>query len=274
VSIDAVWRLRGGGRIDILPGLRDPREQLLAEYAAFESLSRGEERFAVWQPQCALIATSAEANSAHFAAAVAAARVRGMPVYVRRSGGGTVCVGPGVLVVSHVYTSDRIDIEESYRRFAHSLTTGIAQVGVKLSEGRVLNAYCDGSFDLAWRGLKVGGIAQRRSLCASLNRVWIHAVLSIESESGRYPAEVARFYRDLRAPRHTDPRSAATLSDCMTPAPRPGELLPRCSDAIAAEFERPTAALQARAELASIHDHPGSGQMRASGRYEEEQRSI
>jgi lipoate-protein ligase A len=214
-------------------------EQLSVEQEIFDSLPKVSQRLRIWQPLPALIATTAEARLPTFAAAVARAEDRGLPVHVRRSGGGAVCLGPGMLVVTHLYTSLQNDIDGSYREFARSLMRAISTLGVSLVDAHVSRAYCDGRFDLAWRGLKVGGVAQRRRMLAGMTRVWIHAVLAVERESLRYPEAVAEFYADVGSSRVADPRSTTSLSECLPPRASAADLLLRCGAAIAGAFGTP-----------------------------------
>lgn len=221
---------------------RAPDAQLTIEQEIFDSLASVSQRLCVWQPQPALIATTSEANQPAFAAAAACAKNRGLPVHVRRSGGGAVCLGPGTLVVSHLYSSAHNDLSASYREFAGALMAATATVGVSLSGEHVARAYCDGRFDLAWRGLKVGGIAQRRRMLDRTAHVWIHAVLSVERQSLRYPQAVADFYSDLGSTRIADPRLTTCLADCLPPHASQQGLLQRCGAAIARAFEERTGA--------------------------------
>jgi lipoate-protein ligase A len=160
-------------------------------------------------------------------------------VHVRTSGGGAVCLGPGSLVVSHVYDSLRNDIDASYRRCAGLLTEAIATLGVSVTAEHVFGAYCDGRFDFAWHGRKVGGIAQRRRSQPGSTRVWIHAVLAVEARSLAYPEAVREFYSHLGSARIADPRVTTTLVHCLTGQPQSHDLLLRVSAAIVRTFEAP-----------------------------------
>jgi len=234
---------------DLLPGKRGrpvivdwrepavaPGVQLRIEQDIFDSMPRAVPRLRVWQPLPTLVVTTAEAGNAAFGAAAFRAAARGFPVEVRRSGGGAVCLGPGMLVVSHFYTSMHDDIDSSYRSFARRLMAALEVVGVALTDQHVARAYCDGKFDLAWCGLKVGGMAQRRRCRDGASQVWIHAVIAVEPESMRYPAEVAQFYSDSRMPRIADPSRTTCLSLCMPSEARAPGLLRRCGDVIAGSF--------------------------------------
>ncbi len=229
-------------RIDLELDPCDAALQLLEERAHFDSLTVDTSRLRVWQPRRALIATAAEARLPTFAAAVERARDRGLDVHFRHSGGGSVCLGPGTLVVTQLYVAATNDIDASYRDFSHGLLAAATDLGIPLAVGEVGQAYCNGKFDIAWRGLKVGGIAQRRRLRQGMSLVWIHAVVAVEPESLRCPEAVAAFYSDLRSPRIADPRSTTCLSECLPPHAPPQGLLKRCGDAIVRAFEAPTRA--------------------------------
>lgn len=219
-----------------------PAAQLRVEQQMFESLAVAvaaavaPPRLRVWEPLPALIATAAEAKLETFAVAASRAAERGLPVHVRHSGGGAVSLGPGMLVVTHLYSCTGNDIDESYRRFARCLVAAMRDVGVDSSYEHVQGAYCDGKFDLACRGRKLGGIAQRRRVLGHRTHVWVHAVLAIERMSLSYPAAVAQFYADLGSARLADPRRTTCLADCLSPRPLPLDLLKRCSEAISRSF--------------------------------------
>ena len=207
-------------------------QRLAQELEWFDALDASSNTLSIWQPQRALAVTALEAAMPNFAAATQAAQARGFAVQVRKSGGGCVCLGPGTLVISHLYGASGDDIRRSYRDFAAKLITAIARVRIPLRIGKVAGAYCDGHFDLSCNGLKVGGIAQRRRARAGNANVWVHAVLSVEARSLGLPMEVAAFYRDLQSDRHL--RDAATTAlACCIPAARSGadaaaDLMSRC----------------------------------------------
>lgn len=216
---------------------RDAAVQLEIERGLFEAMEHSPPRLRLWQPLPALIATMAEAGQPAFAHAAARSHARGLPVHVRPSGGGAVCLGPGSLVVSHFYRAPRNDIDWSYRQFAGLLMDAVAALEVTLREQHVPGAYCDGRFDLAWQGHKVGGIAQRRRFRDGSAHVWIHAVLAVDAVSLRYPDAVSEFYEDLGSPRIADPRCTTTLSHCMSTGAGTGNLMGRLVDAIVRGFE-------------------------------------
>jgi lipoate-protein ligase A len=233
-------------RVRAHPGLCDAALQLTAEKALFDALEAGDSQLHLWQPRPALIVTAAEAALGRFAPAAEHARRRGFAVHVRATGGGAVALGPGMLVVSHLYAGrpGRYDtgMDGSYAQFAGTLLAALAFTGAVLSVARVPGAYCDGRFDLSGHGRKVGGLAQRRRTDGSAIRIWVHAALSIEAQAGRYPDEVSRFYADLESPRLAATERTTTLADCLHAGDRPGrerpELLQRSIVAIERAFRR------------------------------------
>lgn len=218
-------------QVDLPSGPQSAARQLAREWDHFDTLTPTTNRLSIWQPQLTLAVTALEAAMPRFATAAEAAERRGVSVLVRKSGGGCVCLGPGTLVISHLYGSKGDDIDRSYRDFAAKLLTAIARVHVPLRIGQVDGAYCDGRFDLSWNGLKVGGIAQRRRQRVGHANVWVHAVVSVEERSLGLPREVAAFYRDLNAERRV--RDATTALACCAPVARRGgddssDLMVRC----------------------------------------------
>lgn len=238
-------------RVRAYPGLCDAALQLPEERALFDALESGDSWLLVWQPRAALIVTAAEAALDRFSAAAERARRRGLAVHVRATGGGAVCLGPGMLVVSHLYAArpgiDDTGIDPCYAQFAGTLLAALAFTGAALSVARVPDAYCDGRFDLSGRGRKIGGLAQRRRPVGGATRIWVHAALSIEVQARHYPEEVGRFYADLGLPRVVRTERTTTLADCLDDAEPSGrapagrarpELLQHASMAIERAFRR------------------------------------
>lgn len=234
--------------VDCVPQPCAAAAQLSLERAIFDGLAQGPQRLRLWRPQPALIATLSESSRPEFTRAAVRTGARGLPVHVRASGGGAVCLGPGSLVVSHFQRSLRNDIDASYRDFAGLLTQAVAALDVPLTARQVPDAYCDGRYDLAWQGRKVGGIAQRRRVRDGVVHVWIHAVLAVTAEAQPYPAAVRQFYADLGSPRRADPRSTTTLAHCRSAtAATPGmaagdDLWSRVADAVVGAFQARSAA--------------------------------
>jgi lipoate-protein ligase A len=82
---------------------------------------------------------------------------KGVVLLRRRSGGGTVLLGPGCLLYSLVLRRDRQQlgsITKSYRWILGRLAEELSSDRIEVSR--------DGTSDLVWEGRKVGGSAQQR----------------------------------------------------------------------------------------------------------------
>ena len=231
-------------------------EQLALEQSLFDSLPRAQACLRIWQPSPALVVTTAESTLPAFAAAAAQAVNRGLQVHVRRTGGGAVCLGPGMLVVTHLFTTWKNAVDDSYREFAEVLIRAVSRLGIALDTGQVTAAYCDGKFDLAWRGLKVGGIAQRRRMIGGMVHVWIHAVIAVDKSCRHYPRAVAEFYSDLGSSRRADPLSTTSLAECLPPRAAAADLLMCCATTISAEFAESAGTAPAGATATSYPRYP------------------
>ncbi|MFO1467692.1 MAG: hypothetical protein U1F35_14835 [Steroidobacteraceae bacterium] len=209
------------------------REAFERESSYFESMPEQGQWLHLWQPRQGLAVTLLEAGHAHFAVAAAQATAAGFPVEVRRSGGGCVALGPGMLVISHLYCTPYNDIDRGYRRFAAKLVAAASRLKIRIGVGQVQRSYCDGRFDLRWRSFKVGGIAQRRRVGSRRTRAWVQGVLSVEAGSSGYPVQVQSFYRALGSERDADPGVCATLAQAIA---EDAALLPRFAQAVQSVF--------------------------------------
>ncbi len=232
-------------------GEQPAARQLEWELAEFNALRPGRAQLCIWQPQPALVVTALEAAAPGFERAAAAAAGRGFPVHVRRSGGGCVALGPGTLVVSHLYCADA-GVERAYRDFAAKLLAAGLRLRAPLRIGQVAGAYCEGRHDLSCRGLKIGGMAQRRSAGTGAQRIWVHAVLSVDVRAADYPLEVQAFHRDLGSPRPPQPALTTVLARCV-PLPLAAGLGARLRADLLRLFALPVAA-QLRAGFSALED--------------------
>lgn len=192
-------------------------QRLEWELELFKRLRVGAGHVSIWQPQAALTVTASEALLPRFEQAAAGAARRGFPVHIRNSGGGCVCLGPGMLVISHLYCATDQGIERAYRDFAAKLLAAASRLRVALRLGPVAGAYCEGRHDLSCGGLKLGGIAQRRGASGAAARIWVHAVLAVEECAADYPLQVQAFYRDLQSGRSAGPDLTTVLQRCAPP---------------------------------------------------------
>ncbi len=191
---------------------------LACEEAVLEALDAGcaEPAWFLWTSgePCAVLGT---ARSTEGDLHLEALRAEGVPVLRRRSGGGTVLLGPPSPAVTLV-TESPGDIRESYENFYGLLVGALARLGVE--------AGFRPPADLAVRGRKIAGLAQRRKRRAVLVTASVLAG-TLAEESARWLAEPAGrdapAYREGR--RHDEFMTSLTGLGVERAAERLGEEL-------------------------------------------------
>ena len=107
---------------------------------------------ALWTGEPALVAPLSYRRHAQLDVACDASKARGLPVRLRRSGGGVVPQGPGILNVTLVYPCDGAagDMAEPvYAHLCHLLSRALAGFGIAAQARTVQGSFCDGRFNLA-----------------------------------------------------------------------------------------------------------------------------
>jgi len=134
--------------------------------------------FMVWQPQRSMIVLG-QSNRIDTAIHADQAENDGIPVFKRKSGGQTVLLSPGTLVVSVRLISDRQEHPQTYFKLINNLIIkSLENLGIANIEER-------GISDLAIGGKKILG----SSIYRKRNRVFYHAVLNVSETPehiGRY----------------------------------------------------------------------------------------
>lgn len=163
-------------------GSVNPLRALACEEAVLEALDAGraEPTWFLWTSAapCAVLGT---ARPAEGDLELEALRAAGVPVLRRRSGGGTVLLGPPSPAVTLV-TESPGDIRESYEHFYGLLVAAFARLGVE-AEFRP-------PADLAVGDRKIAGLAQRRKRRGVLVTASVLAAPLVD-ESARWLAEPA-----------------------------------------------------------------------------------
>lgn len=150
-----------------VPGLVYCPDPTQAENELMQRAAAGEALAQIWQSPLSLVVpgsyrrfTRLEQVQAEFAAA-------GCPVWLRRSGGGLVPQGPGILNLSLVYPMARTlgeAAEEIYQHLCSILSSALAELGVTTGWQAVEGSFCDGRFNLACgegeQARKIAGTAQ------------------------------------------------------------------------------------------------------------------
>ncbi|MDE4779142.1 lipoate--protein ligase family protein [Klebsiella quasipneumoniae subsp. similipneumoniae] len=215
----------------------------LAEQPLFAKACAGEAVAQLWQaPQGFVVPGSYRqfadlpAVSAHFAA-------RGWPVWLRRSGGGLVPQGPGIINLSLAWPVQQ-PLGEAAEPIYHSLCAvlqrTLARFGVASHPRAVSGSFCDGRYNLACgegeAARKIVGTAQYwRPLTASGGHVVLaHAVILIDVDLSAAHQAANAFEAQLGSERVYRADKTVTLAQLL-----PGErhLLPRFSEALARELD-------------------------------------
>lgn len=121
------------------------------------------------------------------------ARVLGLPVLVRSSGGQVVIHGPGVLNVSLAVPSQLWSgtIDDAFVGLSLGVKRALLRLGWSASVGVVPESYCPGDHDVAVGGKKVMGISQRRRRETTL----VHGSLNVSIVPRVYADVLTAFYQ-------------------------------------------------------------------------------
>jgi lipoate-protein ligase A len=180
-----------------------------------------------------------------------ASQRRGWPVRMRRSGGGVVPQGPGLLNLSVTCAFDGGPARMAdavYAKLCVVLAAALAEVGIATVSGTVAGSFCDGRFNLAVAdplggpARKIAGTAQYWRRAGGRHAVLAHALLILDSDTDRINAAVNRFEADAGSGRV---HAASTLtsvgqawSDAHGALPASPDLSDRLRRRIALEVPR------------------------------------
>ena len=181
---------------------------LLAQAAADPS-----QRYIVfWQSDQALVAPRKLTGNPNFARAEAELADMGWPVHTRATGGDVTPQGPGIVNVSLVYApKGPPDIDATYDTLCTPMEHAL---GPEASRGWNPGAFCDGAYNVQWRGKKFAGTAQRFKRCAGADRsaVLAHALMLMTPPSAQAITALNTFLEILGEPRRIE-------KDCHTGLP-------------------------------------------------------
>jgi len=191
---------------------------------------------ALWTGQPALVAPLSYRRHASLDAACAASGVRGWPVRLRRSGGGVVPQGPGILNVTLAYPCTRAagDMAELvYAHLCQLLVDALAKLGVSAFASAVEGSFCDRRFNLAVNHAgsprKIAGTAQYWRRGKGTQAVLAHALLIVSADPAGLSAQANQFEADLDSGRHYKAEALASVAQCWAAA-HPGITLPGETD--------------------------------------------
>jgi lipoate-protein ligase A len=150
----------------------------------------------LWRSQRALVVPRSYGNLPRLSAAAAASAARGWPVEVRRSGGGLVPQGPGLLNVSLAWRTASAtprDTDAVYADLCDTIGATLASFGIAVATQEVEGSFCDGRFNLAAGGRKLVGTAQAWRRVEGQPVTLAHAVLLVDVDPERLTAVANAF---------------------------------------------------------------------------------
>lgn len=166
-----------------------------------EVSKRPEKRFVkLWEGSQSLVAPKKLAALPGFVDAAATMAAEGWPVHLRSTGGDVTPQGPGIMNVTHVYTWDSggvFDIAAAYDRLCTPIERAL---GPGASRGWQPGAFCDGAYNVQWRGRKFAGTALRYRPCRDdkqSHTVLAHALMLFAPQPPEVIAAITRFLAAL-----------------------------------------------------------------------------
>lgn len=197
-----------------------------------EQALNGQATAALWSGITGLVAPLSYRQHAGLDGACAAASARGWPVRLRRSGGGVVPQGPGILNLSLAYPCSGAPGSQSEPVYAHLcalLADALADLGIASHCQAVTGSFCDGRFNLAvtlaGRACKIAGTAQYWRRAKGRQAVLAHALLLVDADPELLCAEANRFEHELGSTRRYQETALANVAQAWQAA-HPGAALP------------------------------------------------
>jgi lipoate-protein ligase A len=169
---------------------------------------------------------------ANLADVSAASLQQGWPIRLRRSGGGVVPQGPGILNLSLAYPCEGAPGALAGPVYAHLcglLGNALACLNIACQLGAIEGSFCDGRFNLAvtTHGMtrKIAGTAQYWRRANGRQAVLAHALLLLDADPELLSAQANRFEAALGSGRHYDAKALTSVAQCWSAA-HPGQPVP------------------------------------------------
>ncbi len=163
----------------------------LAEQPLFERARRGEAVSQLWQAPQGFVVPGSYRKFANLATVSESFAARGWPVWMRRSGGGLVPQGPGILNLSLAWPVIQPlgeAAEPIYLLLCGILQRTLSTLGVESHFQAVSGSFCDGRYNLACgegeNARKIAGTAQYwRPVAESQGHIVLaHAVILLDAD--------------------------------------------------------------------------------------------
>jgi lipoate-protein ligase A len=170
----------------LLPDAGRPQDDLALETRLLEQAAEGGAYAAVWECHPALVVPATYRRFERFETLCERFAAEGWPVSVRRSGGGLVPQGPGMVNLSLAWrTPARMAdaMESVYLGLCALLQEAFESFGLDARAQPVEGSFCDGRFNLALDGRKAVGTAQYwKRVNAQEHVVLAHACVLVDAD--------------------------------------------------------------------------------------------
>ena len=178
----------------------------------------GQNTAVLWRGTGALVAPLSYQQHKGLDAVTAAFAARGWPVRLRRSGGGVVPQGPGILNLSLAYAcagAAGTQAQAVYRHLCGALASALGALGIAADTRAVEGSFCDGRFNLAVThgGItrKIAGTAQYWRRAGGVQAVLAHALLLLDADSRQLSELCSSFEAELGSARRYDPNALTSV---------------------------------------------------------------
>lgn len=192
----------------------------------------GQSTAAIWSGQAGLVAPLSYRRHTNLAEVCTVSTKQGWPVRLRRSGGGVVPQGPGILNLSLAYPCAGAPGELAEPVYAHLcglLTDALAGFGIDCQSRTVVGSFCDGRFNLAvtshGTSRKIAGTAQYWRRAKGVQAVLAHALLLVDADPLLLSMQANRFEAALGRDRRYDADALTSVARCWSAA-HPGAAVP------------------------------------------------
>jgi lipoate-protein ligase A len=200
-----------------------PQHDLALEARLLEQAAEGGAFATVWECRPALVVPPTYRRFERFDALCERFAAEGWPVSVRRSGGGLVPQGPGMVNLSLAWrTSARMGdaMEAVYIGLCALLQQAFAGFGLQALAQPVQGSFCDGRFNLALQGRKAVGTAQYwKRASATEHVVLAHACVLVEADLALLVHQANAFEARLGNDRQYSVEAVANLVPATGPVP-------------------------------------------------------
>lgn len=206
------------------------------ELAWLDAALQGSTRAVLWQAPYGLVAPLSYRRHGRLDVVCTAFAARGWPVRLRRSGGGVVPQGPGILNLSLTWPVAGLPGAQAYRVYTQLcgiLARALAALHINARPRAVTGSFCDGRFNLAVGPRKIAGTAQYWRRAGGCHAVLAHALLLVDTDTTALTALANDFEVALHSDRRYDANVVTTVAREWRGAP-PSDLMARVQQQIAA----------------------------------------